>query len=161
MDEVMGVVLFAIGFYLFLALIIVLIVKGVKKSKQNLRTCPECKKYYFYEDDISLNISDLKWEKRTKHETKGDYEYEITYKIFYRIVEFVFTCSKCGHVKTVNKRFDVYSSDSNYSQSDEEEEAVLLSKIEKYLGKQAFDRKLNSQKNEEIINKAKNNKQAE
>ncbi len=149
--EVLGLILTVCGFIL----VIVLIVKGVLKSKQARRSCPECKQYYFYEDDITMHIGDLKWEKKTKEETKGDFTYEITYKLFYRIVDFDCKCSKCGHERTLTERFDVYSSDSSYSQSAEEEEAVLLHEIEKWLGPQAFDRALNNKKNAEINAKRK------
>lgn len=127
--------------------IIILIVMCKKKSKDLHSKCPNCKQYYFYDDDIKVEIGDLKWEKRQKEETHGDFTYDVTYKRYYRILTFGCKCSKCGQVKAYSKRVDIYDSDSKYSQSDEEEIEIIESAIRKFFVPCVFDKKLREQKN--------------
>ncbi len=133
------------GSLAFSILMIVLFVKLIQKISKNRKLkhsrCPKCNTYYF-KDDISIEIGDLKWERCTKTEWKGDIEYEITYKQFYRLVAFDCTCPKCGHVNSFVKRFNLYTSDSKYSQSYEEEMQYLNHQITNYFDPCVFDKEL-------------------
>lgn len=137
---------------LFVIVIIIISRKGIKNSRSR---CPKCKRYYFFSEDIKLDISDLKWERKTRKETKGDVEYEVTYKTFYRLVDFTCTCSKCKSQRSITQRFDVYDSDSNFSQSHEEEMQVLETKIKKFFAPCVFDKELQNKQNEKLKNKKK------
>jgi DNA-directed RNA polymerase subunit M/transcription elongation factor TFIIS len=119
---------------LVIAAIIFLVVFVKKKAKNKRSSCPSCKKLYKYPDDFSIIAGELQWRKATREETKGDFKYEITYKIFYRVVTFNFKCSKCGYEHWFNRTYDLYRSDSDHSQSDSQELAEL-----KRLIKEDFD----------------------
>ncbi len=109
---------------------IIFIVVYVRKKMRNSRSfCPNCKAQYEYPRDMCIFYSDLKWEAKTKTEYKGDFKYEIEYRLYYRIVEFVYRCPQCQTTNSFRKRYDVYRSDSKYSQSDEEEMELLNQKI--------------------------------
>ena len=122
-------------------LLIVIIVKIKKAIRHKHSTCPNCKKEYSYPEDFEIIASPLKWRVEKKEEKKVDFTYEIEYKVFYRIVTFNFKCSKCGHAHWYNKSFDVYRSDSKYSQSDAEELMVLKNQIRSQFDKNMFDDK--------------------
>ena len=117
----------ASGILLFL--IIFIVVYSRKKIRQSRSRCPNCKTQYEYPRDMSIFYSDLKWERKSKTEYKGDFKYEIEYRLYYRIVEFVYECPNCQKTHSFQKRYDVYRSDSKYSQSDEEELELLNKKI--------------------------------
>lgn len=142
------------GFLVVILIIvgIVMACKGVKKSRSR---CPKCKRYYFFDEDIKLAIGDLKWERKTKKETRGDFEYEVSYKTFYRLVDFFCTCPNCKSQRAIRQRFDVYDSDSNFSQSHEEEMRVLENKIKKFFAPCIFNKELQTQQNNKLANKKK------
>lgn len=112
-----------------IVLLIVCIVSIVKTVKKKRSSCPSCKAMYSYPEDFKIIVGPLKWERKTKTEYKGDFKYEVEYRVFYRVVTFDFKCSKCGHTRWFNKKYELYSSDSPYSQSDAEEIALLEEKI--------------------------------
>lgn len=87
---------------------------------------------------MRIFASDLKWEKNTKTEYKGDFKYEVEYRTFFRIVEFIFVCHNCNKVYSFKKRYNLYSSDSKYSQSYNEEIELLKKKILSTFDKSVF-----------------------
>lgn len=109
--------------------IIFIVVYARKRIRRSRSVCPNCKAQYVYPRDMSIFYSDLKWETKTKTEYKGDFKYEIEYRLYYRIVEFMYRCPQCQTTNSFRKRYDVYRSDSNYSQSDQEELELLNQKI--------------------------------
>jgi len=100
--------------------------------------CPNCKTKYTYPENMKIYASGLKWEKSTKSEYKGDFTYEVEYRTFYRIVEFVFVCRNCNKIYSFKKRYDVYRSDSLYSQNNSEEIEILKKKILSTFDKSVF-----------------------
>ena len=118
--------------------IIVLICVIHSKAKLKRSSCPKCKKIYTYPDDFKVFAGDLKWERKTKEEWKGDFKYEIEYRVYYRYVGLDFKCSKCGHSHSLVKRIDVYRSDSNHSQSEAEEISLIKSKLRSMLEPSVF-----------------------
>ena len=87
---------------------------------------------------MSIFYSDLKWERKSKTEYKGDFKYEIEYRLYYRIVEFVYECPNCQKTHSFQKRYDVYRSDSLYSQNNSEEIELLKKKILSTFDKSVF-----------------------
>ena len=118
---------------------IVLIVNAIKKAVKNKRSsCPNCKKKYSFPEDFEIIAHDLKWRKETKTKTKGDFEYEIEYRVYYRTVTFDFKCSECGHEHWFNRTYDLYNSDADYSQSEEEQIELLQFKISEEFDDETF-----------------------
>ena len=122
-------------------LLITLIVKIRKSIRSKRSSCPKCHSKYSYPEDFEIISGDLKWENKKRNETKGDFEYEITYKVFYRIVTFSFKCKNCGHEHYFNKKYELYRSDANYSQSDEEELELLKMQIRDTFDREVFENK--------------------
>ena len=118
--------------------LIVLIVRGRKKAKLKRSSCPSCKAMYSFPDDFEIIAGELKWRKERKTEQKGDFQYEVEYRVYYRTVTFNCKCSKCGHTHYFNRTYNLYRSDSSYSQSHEEEVELLMDKIKKEFDKSVF-----------------------
>ena len=108
------------------------------------RRCTKCKEK-FNPNDVVIIASDLKWENKEKQYEKNtggamsvtgtNYIEFVRYKVFFRIVTFQFKCSKCGKIKKIVKRFDLYDNRSRFSKTEDELISLLRKKVEKTLGK--------------------------
>lgn len=124
-----------------LIVLIVMIRRDAKSKRSKCPNCPNCKAQYSFPDDFEFITGDLKWRKEKKTEEKGDFKYEIEYRVCDRTVTFDFKCSKCGHTHWFNRTYDLYRSDSDYSQSHEEEVDLLMHKIKMDFDKSVFEGK--------------------
>ena len=124
--------------FIFIALIIFLIVFIYRKVHKGRSVCKKCKTNYTYPENIEIYSGPLYWEKKKKEETKGDFTYEIEYLVYYRNVTFYLTCLKCGDKRDFTKRYELYRSDSTYSQSNYQELELLKDKIRNTFDKSVF-----------------------
>lgn len=145
----MKVFLILLGLVVVLGISIV-IVLAITEPKRNAR-CKKCKTFYETED-IEVWLSDLKWRKETEHKTSREDIGDVTlysssdhsYKIYYYWVEIHCICPNCGTEKIIERRYDVYRSDSNHSINSRDIYIVLQKRLHKEFGKYI-------DKNKEII----------
>ena len=135
--EMFAPILFMIG----IVVIIVAAVKINKAIKHSHSVCPKCKKEYSYPENFAITAGALKWERKTRKETKGDFEYEMEYKQYYRYLKIDLKCGSCGHEHSIIKRVNVWRSDSTYSQSDAEELETIKDFVRKQFDKSMFEGK--------------------
>ena len=134
-----GLIAFLVIFAIVALIVLIVMIRKAMKSKRS--KCPNCKAQYSFPDDFEIIAGELKWRKEKKTEEKGDFKYEIEYRVYYRTVTFDFKCSKCGHAHWFNRTSDLYRSDSDYSQSHEEEVDLLMFKIKEDFDKSVFEGK--------------------
>ncbi len=132
----MKVILIIVAVVVVISVAVSVIKSMARKSRSK---CSKCGAKYVYGKDITASIGNLQWERKTKKEQKGDYVYEIEYKVFYRMVSFTCICPSCKKAKVFSKRFDLYRNDSNYSQSHAQEMSLLNEKIRDYFDKSVFE----------------------
>lgn len=134
MNDTLLVMLGVIGLILF----IFLIVKINKAVKHSHSVCSKCKKEYTYPESFDIDIGELKWEKKTYDEQKGDFTYEIEYKQYYRLIRIYLKCISCGYETSIVKRVDIYRSDSKYSYSEKLDIERIKSCVRKQFDKSMF-----------------------
>ena len=136
-NEVLLSIIVVVG----IVLLIIAIVKGVKAEKHARSICPECKKEYSYPESFNIEVSELKWVKGKKEETKGDFTYEIEYKQYYRIIWIDLKCSTCGHTRTLKHKVNIWRSDDNYSYSESMDRMCIEDSIKSRFDKTMFEGK--------------------